>query len=956
MSDELVESLLASESIAAALELARRSRMHPSDVSLLLARYGAEVLDSRPATAAAALFLSGVVAELEVSNVWVAQDHLSDEANDLLRQASLAGGWPGALRVLRGHEDLFDERAMLSVAFWHSGLAQRGVPPEASGLAVVITLGALLGGKSLSLTHMTWARACENRSLAHAEFHFVKARDLAAVHGDDVDKQATAGALDSFRDRFDIPRERLEPDPLPDGPMNPVMIPMNESRAASLRDSGRYLEALAVLDETIPFAIELGVMPNAMRMLNERGLLHDDLGNYALAAENFTESARLAGLLHDEGRRFEARNNAAASYLKRGQPLLAIPLFRGILREEDAAGVWPRRVAARNNLATTYATVGDHERARDLYREVVSMMGDMYSPSLWIALSGLAAAYDELGQTTELRDVGARMWRAWTENQDMQALQAYLNSAARDFSDPEVRDVAEQMWAALVRQGDVLYGASLTIALAREDAPELAVQRLDAFLNAFEAERSAVPSCIGAELEAAKIEAERLGRGDAALTRLYAAIGRVEQRLAQIEQPYDRDWVLDQTRRLYLRLFELLLAGPVFVEEALQVHEASRPATLTAAAGIAGRVASAQDVARVLAPGVAVISFAETGSAVGAFVLFGPLQWVPLDVTPAQLGEAAMEISVAFNGASTGLARRRPLAVRNLAKVDLTNAERVLSALGAVLPFVEGAEVVCVVPSAGMEGLPLAAMRAPSGQRLVELAGVVQQSSLTAFVATACSEPPRAPRTVFVAGVADAESDTPEHFEADAAVFARSHAEVTVVTAEQATPDAVVAGIRSADIAHVSCHGFVDVRDPLGSGLLLSNGTQRPSSRHHLVPVFERAAFELTVRQLAREQLQTELLTLRACSTARRSAVSAKEELGTLTRVLQAAGCRTVVSTLWNVDQRSSLTLFTRFYELYLDERQPACQAMARAQREMISEHLYHWAPFVVSGDWRSSR
>ena len=144
-----------------------------------------------------------------------------------------------------------------------------------------------------------------------------------------------------------------------------------------------------------------------MRMLNDRGLLHDDLGNYALASENFTESARLAGLLKDEGRRFEARNNAAASYLKRGQPLQAVPLFRGILREQDAAGVWPRRMAARNNLATTYASLGDHERARDLYAEVVTMMGDHYSPSLWIALTGLAAAYDLCAQERpELRPVG----------------------------------------------------------------------------------------------------------------------------------------------------------------------------------------------------------------------------------------------------------------------------------------------------------------------------------------------------------------------------------------------------------------------------------------------------------------------------------------------------------------------------------------------------------------------
>jgi tetratricopeptide (TPR) repeat protein len=954
MTDDLVESLLASESVAAAVELARRSRIRPRELAGTLLAYAERMRPDRPATAAAASFLAEVVGSLEVANAWVAQDHFPDEANELLTRASLAGGWPGALRVLRGHRHVFDHDMMMSVVFWHSGFAQQGVPPEANGAAVVITLGALLGGKSLALAHMAWARACENTSLAHAEFHFLRAQELAAVHGDDVDRHATASALDSFRDRFGVPRERA--DAIPDAPLTIGMIPVNESNAASLRDSGRYLEALALLDRTIPFALEAGVLPNAMRMLNDRGLLHDDLGNYALASENFTESARLAGLLKDEGRRFEARNNAAASYLKRGQPLQAVPLFRGILREQDAAGVWPRRMAARNNLATTYASLGDHERARDLYAEVVTMMGDLYSPSLWIALTGLAAAYDSLGQTEELRAVGERMWRGWTERQDVQALQAYLNSAARDLTNPEVRDVAEQMWAALVRQGDVFQGAALTVALSREDAPELAVQRLDAFLNAFEAERSAVPSCISAELEAAKIEAEVLDRGDAALTRLYTAIGRVEQRLGQIEQPYDRDWVLDQTRPLYLRLFELLLAGPTFVEEALQVHEASRPATLTAADGLAGRVASAQDVLRVLSPDVAVISFAETGSAVSAFVLTGGVRWVPLDVTPAQLGEAAMEISVAFNGAVSGLARRRPLAVRNLGKVDLCNAERVLSALGEVLSLVEGAQTVCVIPSAGMEGLPLAAMRAPSGKRLVEMAGVVHLSSLTAFVTTAVSDPPRVPRKVFVAGVADAETDTPEHFEADAGVFTRG--EVTVVTGERATPAAVVAGIREADIAHVSCHGFVDARDPFGSGLLLSDGTRRPSSRHHLVPVFERAAFELTVRDLAREQLRTELLTLRACSTARRSAVSAKEELGTLTRVLQAAGCRTVVSTLWNVDQRSSLALFARFYELYLNEGLPACQAMARAQREMIDsgQHVYHWAPFVVSGDWRTSR
>jgi hypothetical protein len=396
------------------------------------------------------------------------------------------------------------------------------------------------------------------------------------------------------------------------------------------------------------------------------------------------------------------------------------------------------------------------------------MMGDMFSPSLWIALTGLAAACERLGHQDELRSVGDRLWRAWTEYGEIDALRAYLNSAARDFSDPEVRHVAEQMWAVLLRQGDVVQGGLLTTALARYDREhdaELALDRLDVYLAAFEAERSAVVVCIEAELEAATVEARFLGRRDAALARLTTAVQRVEDRLDRIDQSHDRDWVLNLARPLYLRLLDLMLDDPDSTAEALWLHEASLPATLTTAAELSGRVASAEDAARVLAaePGVAVVSFAETESTVGAFVLRAPGQvtWVPLDVTTDQLGKAAMEISVAFNGAAGGLARRRPLAVRNLDQVDLSRAERVLAALGEVLPITDGAEVVCVIPSAGMDGLPLHAMRAPSGRLLVEVAGVVHQASLTAFVASAAAPPPkRAVRTVFVAGVADSETDT----------------------------------------------------------------------------------------------------------------------------------------------------------------------------------------------------
>jgi CHAT domain-containing protein len=61
------------------------------------------------------------------------------------------------------------------------------------------------------------------------------------------------------------------------------------------------------------------------------------------------------------------------------------------------------------------------------------------------------------------------------------------------------------------------------------------------------------------------------------------------------------------------------------------------------------------------------------------------------------------------------------------------------------------------------------------------------------------------------------------------------------------------------------------------------------------------------------------------------------------------------------VDQRSSLALFENFYRAYLRDGLSACDAMAVAQRAFLDgggshAHLYHWAAYMVSGDWRLRR
>ncbi len=875
---------------------------------------------------------------------------------------------------------LLDHDVMMSVADWHSNFARQGVPPHANGAALVIALGPLLGGRSNSLAHLIWARACESRSTVRAEMHLRRARALADAEGDQELAAIADEAFNSLLSRFHIQVPRTASPPAAE--LNVRTVGLVESRTRTLYESGRYLDALALLDQIVPFAVEYGLEEELMRSLQLRGLIHDHLSHYAQAEDDFREAARLARRLGDAGRQFDAQTNLAASYVKRGQPLRALPAFRAILRDADASGRLNHRVAARNNLALAYARSGDHQSARDVYLQAWHLMSENTdNGSALITLPGLASAYQDLGDEQSRRQVSERMRRMWADDGDEQALIHYLVSDMADFADPQMHQLGGQVEQALRSRGDVLLAGSLARLLAAADRQRgddrAALQRLDSFLATFASNRSSLAVCVYAELAAAVIERET-ARGAAAAFRLRSAVASVEQRLVDVEGP-EGDWLIDAARPLYLALVDLLLEedSEEALSEAFWLHEACRPLTLTSTlsasrrehALVSGgdrRVAGAAQVHAALTTGrgrtTAVISFAETKQQVGAFVLTSDapgVTWVPLMVTAAELNAAADELSLAFNGDQTRFPPRAALAAANLALVDLTVTEDVLARLGHCLTALGTTDVVCVVPSTSMEGLPLHAMPGLGGARVVERAAVVVQPSLSSLVATSAL-PPLAlgRRAVFVAGTAATQDGHPEFFEDDARVFEGVPASVTAISGTQATPAAVLDGVRRHDIAHLSCHGFVDTQDPLGSGLLLSDGTQRPSRRTQDVPVQKRAEFQLTARDLVQQSLHLDLVTLRACSTARRAAVAAKEENSTLTRALQAAGCRTVISTLWNVDQQTSLALIQSFYAGYLAEGLPAGDAMASAQRKLIASgepysHLYHWGAYIVSGDWR---
>ena len=71
-------------------------------------------------------------------------------------------------------------------------------------------------------------------------------------------------------------------------------------------------------------------------------------------------------------------------------------------------------------------------------------------------------------------------------------------------------------------------------------------------------------------------------------------------------------------------------------------------------------------------------------------------------------------------------------------------------------------------------------------------------------------------------------------------------------------------------------------------------------------------------------------------------------------RAFLLAGAKTVVSTLWSIDDNVSLALMEHFYK-HLAAHQPAAYALTAAKRDLLRQFggkalPYYWAGFTFEG------
>jgi CHAT domain-containing protein len=109
------------------------------------------------------------------------------------------------------------------------------------------------------------------------------------------------------------------------------------------------------------------------------------------------------------------------------------------------------------------------------------------------------------------------------------------------------------------------------------------------------------------------------------------------------------------------------------------------------------------------------------------------------------------------------------------------------------------------------------------------------------------------------------------------------------------------------------------------------------------------------VREIYDIKLNAELVVLSACQSGK-GKIHKGEGVSGLTRAFLYAGAKSVVASLWNINDKSTSQFMTYFYE-FISQGMAKIEALQRAKIKMIKSdysHPFYWAAFILSGEYNS--
>ena len=164
---------------------------------------------------------------------------------------------------------------------------------------------------------------------------------------------------------------------------------------------------------------------------------------------------------------------------------------------------------------------------------------------------------------------------------------------------------------------------------------------------------------------------------------------------------------------------------------------------------------------------------------------------------------------------------------------------------------------------------------------------------------------------------------------------------VVPLTGREATKDKVVKRLASVALVHIAAHGRMETGE-----IALAPNPERKSE----IPKEE--DYMLTMADVLAVQLRARLVVLSCCHSAK-GKVKAEGVVG-IARAFLGAGARSVLVSLWAIDDEATMVFMQSFYG-HLGDGKSASVALNLAMKCLRESKKYsamkHWAPFVLIGD-----
>ena len=243
---------------------------------------------------------------------------------------------------------------------------------------------------------------------------------------------------------------------------------------------------------------------------------------------------------------------------------------------------------------------------------------------------------------------------------------------------------------------------------------------------------------------------------------------------------------------------------------------------------------------------------------------------------------------------------------------------------------------LALVPHGALHYLPFAALTGADDRPLIERYGlrVLPSASVLKFIRPPV---PRSNAQLLVFGnpdLGDPKMDL-AFAEVEARTLAGMHVESRLLVRKDATETNFKKAAGVFPRIHLATHGKFQAESPLDSGLMLARDAENDGL--------------LRVGELYSMDLDAELVTLSACETGLGKVDNGDDVVG-LTRGFLYAGARSIVASLWSVEDRATAELMKAFYEGLQSTGKRDALRQAQLKTRAAFPHPFFWAAFQLIG------